>query len=163
MTATTRAARHDDDAALLEVDRATWGPTSSPAPVPDWSGRRFFADGRDPDGFVVAELDGRAVGYVGVHQLVPLGSHAHVLTIDGLAVHPSAQGRGVGRALVEAAVDLARERGARRLTLRVLAHNRPARRLYERCGFAVEGVLRGEFHLDGADVDDVQMALALRP
>jgi len=35
------------------------------------------------------------------------------------------------------------------------------RRLYESCGFVVEGVLRGEFHVDGRDVDDVLMARAL--
>src|SRR3712207_6970927 len=50
-----------------------------------------------------------------------------------------------------------RRQGATRMTLRVLAHNTPARRLYESEGFAVEGVLPGEFHLDGRYVDDVFM------
>ena len=36
--------------------------------------------------------------------------------------------------------------------------NPGARRLYERAGFVVEGVLRGEFVLDGVPVDDVLMA-----
>ena len=67
----------------------------------------------------------------------------------------------MGRALLDAAVEEARRRGARRLTLRVLGANVAARRLYERSGFLVEGVLRGEFHLDGQDVDDVLMARAL--
>ncbi len=53
------------------------------------------------------------------------------------------------------------ERGARRVTLRVLGHNHAARRLYARCGFAEEGVQRGEFHLDGQDVDDVLKARAV--
>lgn len=44
------------------------------------------------------------------------------------------------------------------MTLRVLGHNPGARRLYERCGFAVEGVLKGEFILDGQPVDDVLTA-----
>ena len=43
-------------------------------------------------------------------------------------------------------------------SLRVLGENDAARRLYERAGYEVEGVLRGEFHLDGRDVDDVLMA-----
>ncbi|NUR65391.1 MAG: GNAT family N-acetyltransferase, partial [Streptomyces sp.] len=52
-------------------------------------------------------------------------------------------------------------RGARRLTLRVLGHNTPARRLYESEGFVVEGVLPEEFLLDGEYVDDVFMGRGL--
>jgi RimJ/RimL family protein N-acetyltransferase len=62
---------------------------------------------------------------------------------------------------MDAAATEARARGARRLTLRVLAHNEAARRLYDRSGYIVEGVLRGEFRLDGEYVDDVLMALDL--
>ena len=81
--------------------------------------------------------------------------------MTGVAVDPALRGRGVGRALVEAAAAEAARRGARRLTLRVLGPNLVAQRLYDSCGFVVEGVLRGEFHLDGEDVDDVLMARAL--
>ena len=62
-----------------------------------------------------------------------------------------------------AAVREAGSRGARRLTLRVLAPNTAARGLYEACGFTVEGVLREEFLLEGRYVDDVLMALDLGP
>jgi hypothetical protein len=48
-----------------------------------------------------------------------------------------------------------------KVTLRVLGHNVGARRLYERCGFVPEGVLRGEFLLEGRYVDDVLMACDL--
>jgi ribosomal protein S18 acetylase RimI-like enzyme len=78
--------------------------------------------------------------------------------VRGLAVDPDRRGEGIGRALVEDAVAEARARGARRLTLRVLAPNAPARAVYAAAGFVVEGVLRAEFHLDGRDVDDVLMA-----
>lgn len=59
------------------------------------------------------------------------------------------------------AVDLARDAGARELTLRVLAANSHARRLYESNGCTIERVLRGEFHLEGRDVNDVLMARQL--
>ncbi|RFU86868.1 N-acetyltransferase, partial [Streptomyces triticagri] len=72
-------------------------------------------------------------------------------------------GRGIGRALVRAACAAARDRGARRLTLRVLGHNVPARALYAAEGFVVEGVLPGEFLLDGEYVDDVLMGRAIGP
>jgi RimJ/RimL family protein N-acetyltransferase len=76
-------------------------------------------------------------------------------------VDPAYQGRGAGQALLRAAADEARSRGARKLSLRVLGWNTSARRLYERCGFVVEGVLVREFLIDGEYVDDVLMALRL--
>ena len=54
--------------------------------------------------------------------------------------------------------DEARSRGGRKLSLRVLSTNPTAIGLYESEGFVVEGVLRGEFVLEGREVDDVLMA-----
>lgn len=85
-------------------------------------------------------------------------SQSHVLEIGGLAVDPSRQGVGVGRAVVEAAIAQPRARGARKVTLRVLGTNDAAQRLYSSCGFRIEGILRDEFRLEGRDVDDVLMA-----
>ena len=85
-------------------------------------------------------------------------SHAHVLVINGLAVDPGRQGLGIGSRLIAAALDEARGRGARKVSLRVLASNTRARSLYESCGFVVEGVLRGEFLLHDEFVDDLFMA-----
>jgi ribosomal protein S18 acetylase RimI-like enzyme len=88
----------------------------------------------------------------------PLVSNQHVKMINGLAVDPDHQGAGVGRTLIEAAVERARQQGARKVSLRVLGDNAIARRLYERCGFVVEGVLKGEFLLEGRYSDDIFMA-----
>ena len=52
-----------------------------------------------------------------------------------LAVAPAARGQGVGRALVEACVRRARERGHRALVLCTTGIDGPAVRLYERLGF----------------------------
>jgi ribosomal protein S18 acetylase RimI-like enzyme len=162
MAVTIRPAKPDDDAALAAIDRATWSEITSPAPPPPPD--RTFFDGRcSPEDVIVAELDGRVAGYVQLARPTPVPAGDHVLQIAGLAVDPGAQGRGVGRALVEAAAAEATRRGARRLTLRVLGENEPARRLYAACGFVVEGVLSGEFHLGGVDVDDVLMARRLAP
>ncbi len=60
--------------------------------------------------------------------------------------------------MAEAAVQECSRLGARKVTLRVLGHNVVARRLYERCGFLPEGVLRGEFLLEDRLVEDVLMA-----
>jgi len=152
-----RPAVPDDDATLLDIDRATWTSAMSPVPVPDRA--TFFRD--DVDVYLVAEVDGVVSGYVFLYQNIPTASHAHVLAIGGLAVAPAVQGHGVGRRLVAGAVSAAAARGATKVTLRVLGPNAGARRLYERCGFVVEGVLRGEFLIDGELVDDVLMARRL--
>ena len=77
-------------------------------------------------------------------------------------MHPSARRRGVAAALLTEAMQLLRERGTRKLTLRVLGTNAAAIALYERLGFTREGVLRGEFIIEGRDVDDILMAIPLQ-
>ena len=74
---------------------------------------------------IVAEIDGLIVGFAAV-----VGGE-----LDGLFVEPDLWGSGIGRALVDAATDEARNRG---LALKVIANPR-ARRFYEHCGFSVEG------------------------
>lgn len=156
-----RRALPDDDEELGRLDRATWSPLHAVMPEPQPPYGPFFDERHSPDDHLVAELDGRVVGYVRLAFPTPLAANAHVRQIQGLAVSDAARGSGVGRALVRAAIDRARADGARRITLRVLGHNTPARTLYEGEGFVVEGVLPGEFLLDGAYVDDVLMGRAL--
>jgi RimJ/RimL family protein N-acetyltransferase len=71
------------------------------------------------------------------------------------------RGRGIGRALIEAAIEQAELDGIRKLTLRVLGRNAPALALYAACGFVEEGRLRDAFLLEGEYVDDVLMSLTL--
>jgi ribosomal protein S18 acetylase RimI-like enzyme len=157
---TLRGATESDGAALAAIDAVTQSAAVSPAP-PRTAEDGFFRPGLVPEDVLVAELDQAVVGYAVVGQTIPLPSHSHVLELRGLAVDPRHQQQGIGRALVEAAVALATERGARKLCLRVLATNPSAERLYAALGFVVEGVLREEFLLDDAYVDDVLMARGL--
>jgi ribosomal protein S18 acetylase RimI-like enzyme len=155
-----RPATLADEDALAAIDRATWSSLSSPAPPPG-EGWAFFDERTRPEQILVAVDDGHVAGYVKLQHPTSLPATEHVLAIHGLAVDPARQRRGVGRALLDASVNEARARHARRLTLRVLGPNVAARRLYESVGFVVEGVLRDEFFLDGIYVDDVLMAIDL--
>jgi len=152
-----RPATLADEAPLSRIDAETQSWENSPAP----SGPRFFSGRTTPDEVLVAERDGAVAGYVKLRPPTPLPSNAHVLEIQGLAVDPAHQRQGVARMLIAAAIEAARSRGARRLRLRVLEPNAAARALYAACGFEVVGVLPGEFHLAGRDVDDVLMSLDL--
>ncbi len=155
-----RAARPEDEKELSDLNRAAWSWLSDVAPRPA-EGAAVFDERHPPEQFLLALLDGRVVGYIRQVPPTPLASNRHVRQIQGLAVDGSVRGRGIGRALVEAACEAARAAGARRISLRVLGHNAPARRLYERCGFLTEGLLAEEFLLDGRYVDDVWMARRL--
>lgn len=78
---------------------------------------------------------------VGTITLVPPGSIFAELAQEDefelrmLAVSPIERGRGIGRDLTTAALDLAVERGARRVVLSTMETMHVAHRLYERMGF----------------------------
>ncbi|MGP3924069.1 GNAT family N-acetyltransferase [Streptomyces sp. 8N616] len=167
-----RGAVRADDAALAELDHRTWSTLHAVLPGPPPEGDPFFEAAHPPSQYLVAEYaeyeagaspggSRRIAGYVRLVTPTTLPANAHVRQIQGLAVDTWARGRGIARALLDAACEEARRQGASRITLRVLGHNTPARRLYESAGFAVEGVLPGEFLLEGKYVDDVLMGRSL--
>ena len=80
----------------------------------------------------------------------------------GMMVAAGWRGRGVGTALVAAAIDWARERGLHKLSLGVFPHNEAAIALYRKFGFADEG--RRIEHIrraNGEQWDLVEMGLLL--
>lgn len=149
-----------DEYFLTAIDHETWSTVHAVLPRPRL-GSPFFTGEHRPRDYLVAEVGGRIAGYIRLIPPTSLAANAHVRQINGLAVASWARGRGVARALMEAARSEAARQGATRITLRVLAHNTPARRLYESLGYVVEGVLPGEFVLDGKPVDDVFMGRAV--
>ncbi len=85
---------------------------------------------------IVAELGDRLAGFA-----VVCGDH-RAAELDGLFVEPELWRRGIGTALVEAAIGLARHRG---LSLMTVVAGASARAFYERCGFTVEGAADTRF------------------
>ena len=72
---------------------------------------------------------------------------AEILTI---AVLPALRGQGMGRRLLDAAMDEARRRGAREMFLEVATGNTPAKALYARAGFTRVGQ-RKRYYPGGGD------------
>ena len=110
---------------------------------------------------LVAELEGRVVGTLGLHiESNPRRRHCAGI---GMAVHDAFQGRGVGTALLAAAIDLADNwLGLRRLELHVYPDNAAGIHLYQKFGFVVEGTARDFAFRNGRFVDALAMA-RLRP
>jgi ribosomal protein S18 acetylase RimI-like enzyme len=79
-----------------------------------------------------ALIGNRPVGLIGA-QL----ENAETVYLYSLWLDPAARGHGLARSLVAAAVDWARDRQARTVTLRVAADNAVARGVYESLGFVL--------------------------
>ncbi|HWQ57585.1 MAG TPA: GNAT family N-acetyltransferase [Clostridia bacterium] len=85
---------------------------------------------------------------------------AHVAEI-ALAVQRKYWGVGVGSAMMETLIALARERGIRIIGLGVYANNLRAQALYRRFGFEEVGRHRERFHVNGVYHDEILMDLHL--
>jgi len=152
-----------DQTALTEVDALAWSAESGfPSTlVPGARDGTFFTPDNPPEIHLVAELGGSVVGYIRLKPPTRLPENAHVMQVQGIAVHPDARRRGAACSLLDAAAAQLRDRGIRKLTLRVLSTNQAAIRLYQRHGFAREGTQSEEFLINGRYVDDVLMARRL--
>jgi putative acetyltransferase len=112
---------------------------------------------------LVACVDQELVGQLGLHTFPMQPRRRHAGGI-GLAVRDEWQGKGVGTALLQAAVDLAdRWLNLTRLELTVFTDNASAIRLYEKFGFTIEGTLVGYVLRDGRYVDVYTMARLGQP
>ena len=106
---------------------------------------------------LVASVAGEVVGNLGLTRFTR-PRRAHVGEI-GMGVRDDWQGKGVGSALLEAALDLADNwLGLRRIELHVHAGNERAIALYRKFGFAVEGTHRAYAIRNGVYVDSLSMA-----
>ncbi|MFI6908909.1 GNAT family N-acetyltransferase [Nonomuraea sp. NPDC050394] len=108
---------------------------------------------------VVADDSGVAAGYVEVEVLPYARARRTGYVVMG--VRAAYGGQGLGRRLLEAAVEQAGEEGLRRLELTVMCHNRRALGLYAACGFLVEGLRRSALDVAGERVDEYYMGLVL--
>ncbi|KUI70098.1 Spermidine/spermine N(1)-acetyltransferase [Cytospora mali] len=119
-----------DKELLVAVDRPTPTPTPTPNPGP--------ASGDSDPG--LDHPDGTILGFT----LMTRGSHLHEPSVRHLEAPVELQrlyvglgqhGRGVGRALAEAVVEMAREEGFKHMWLGVWEENHRAQKIYGKMGF----------------------------
>ena len=104
---------------------------------------------------ILAELDGRIIGYV-LFWILP-----GALDIHNIAVHTEYRRRGIARVLLRRIIEQAREQAITRVLLEVRASNLPAQKLYESIGFVTTGLRKGYYSDNGEDA--FAMTLDLEP
>ena len=133
-----RAARPDEMASIGELRVAAYQRGGHLSPDSEYE-PRLRELGTDGSGdLLVAEINGRLAGTVMLQYPPHAGQvvqGADEAEIRALAVDPEGQRRGVGRALVQAAIGHAADRGVRHLVLCTLPDMRTAHRIYEGAGF----------------------------
>jgi len=111
-----------------------------------WSFESFLSETENPIAvYLVAEQDGQAAGYAGMHVILGEGH------ITNVAVSPEFRRRGIGRRLCEGLIRKAARRSLRSLTLEVRASNFAAQDMYRRLGFAEVGRRKGYYQTPDED------------
>jgi ribosomal-protein-alanine N-acetyltransferase len=147
----TRPARASDAAALAAIDAL--------GQLNPWSEARFAALGSGASSCaetaLVADDNGQLLGYVVFAQVLDEAS------VHRIAVHPEHRGRGLGQALLRAAMEHMRRAGANRCLLEVRESNTIARRMYEANGFGLDGVRKNYYPAPGGREDALLMSRTL--
>jgi putative acetyltransferase len=106
----------------------------------------------------IFENDGKPAG---MFKLIPqLHRTAHIAYLGGLAIHPQYYGKGLGQTMIAEILALGLQQGFLRIELSVATNNERAIRLYEKCGFKREGLLRKYSYLKKEDryIDEIIMS-----
>ncbi len=109
-------------------------------------------------------LDGTLVAVAGTEIVgsMHIERSRHGFGEIGMAVAREWRGRGVGSALLAAAIEWARERGLHKLSLSVFAHNAAAIALYRKFGFVDEGRRVKHYRRESGELwDALEMGLLL--
>jgi RimJ/RimL family protein N-acetyltransferase len=115
---------------------------------------------RQANGIALVAADGdRLLGWIDITR-GPFEGLTHCGRL-GMGLAPDARGQGLGRLLLERALDDGFGIGLERIELEVFASNRHALALYRRAGFVEEGRRRRARHIDGA-YDDILLFGLLR-
>lgn len=95
--------------------------------------------------YIVAELEGRVVGYMGLWQILDEGH------ITNVAVRPEHRGKHIASTILAVMLEIGAQLGIVRYTLEVRSSNEPAKALYRNFGFKEAGLRKGYYEDNGED------------
>jgi len=124
---------------LLPIEKDLFG-------VEQWSAGMFWNELAAGHPYIAAVQDGEVVGYAGLVVAPP-----DEAWVNNMAVRRDHQRHGIGRALLEELLAIARRSGARHTLLEVAADNLPAQALYDSYGFEVIGLRKNYYQASGTD------------
>ena len=133
---TTRPLMESDFPRVVDIDAAITGRNR-----PGFFEKRLQAALAEPKHFIYigCEQDGELVGFLMARLLEgEYGQKENVAVLDVIDVDPAVQGKGAGRALMQAAHDHCRGLGASRVDLMTAVTNTSAQPLYESMGYERE-------------------------
>lgn len=103
---------------------------------------------------LVISVDGVVLGWAGLSSYRPRECYAGIAEFS-IYLDRTARGRGLGRRLLTALIDVARERGYWKLVSRIFPFNTGSRALCRACGFREVGLYEKHARLDGQWCDVV--------
>ena len=108
---------------------------------------------------LVAENDKEIVGFLSAERGVPKRIRHTAYIVVG--IRKAFRGKGAGSKFFRELDSWARQNDIKRLELTVMCPNKAAIHLYEKNGFAVEGVRKKAMYVDGEYIDEFYMAKLL--
>ena len=117
----------------------------------------LIAAAQDETNFLMCAYDGATpVGFLAAERGMPRRIQHTAYIVTG--IRSAFRHQGVGARFFELLDAWAEKHAITRLELTVVADNENAKHLYEKSGFAVEGLRRGSMRIDGVTTDEYYMA-----
>lgn len=122
---------------VLEINNLSFNPPWSLSSLEDELNNKFSK-------YIVVKKGDKVIGYAAIWIII---DEAHIINI---AIHPDYRGIGASNLLMDAIIDICKEREIPSITLEVRANNTIAKNLYKKYGFIEEGI-RKNYYEDNTD------------
>jgi len=127
----------------------------------EWLGKQLAEIEKGNLVTLVAEINGELVANSEVAQRTPQFPEMSHIGVLGIAILKNARSVGLGTALMESLIQLAKQMNLKVVILDTFATNNIAQRLYKKLGFVEVGKIPKGIHRDGSYIDMLRFAIEL--